>query len=188
MKSGGLSPKRVYDLHCSSCLAQFSLSGPVRALICLNGLDLIWSFHPQLLYRAQELHRSPALGLQSLPEPHCRNISLQPNICPSLPDRPSHLCLLGGPWTCGAICLPLPLTEVPRWTLDVVHDLTLSGMARMGLISSILPCSPTRCCRTVSWSVSSLLALGSPSASSSSLLIRQPCSGCYLTVSQLVFG
>lgn len=111
MKSGGLGPKRVYGLHCSSCLAQLSLSVPVRALICFNGLDLTWRFHPQPLSGAQELHLRPALGLQSLPELCCRSISLQPNICPSFPDGPIHPCLLDGSWTYDASLVFSPVSR-----------------------------------------------------------------------------
>ena len=115
MKSGGLGPKRVYGLHYSSCLAQLNLSVPVRALICLNGLDLTWHLHPHPLSRAQELHLTPALGLQSLPELRCRSTSLQPDVCPSFLDGPIQSYLLDGPWTYGVVLSSTLSPVAPEW-------------------------------------------------------------------------
>lgn len=60
-------------------------------------------------------HLSPAIGLQPLPELHCRSTSLQTDICPSFPDGPRQLCLLDGPWTYGVVLSSAQPPVIPGW-------------------------------------------------------------------------
>lgn len=60
MKSGRLDPKESMDF--TEDLAQLNLYVLLRALICLEGLDLTWCLHPQPLFRSSlKLSHEPSI-------------------------------------------------------------------------------------------------------------------------------